>query len=244
MNVKRQRVLSGTGDNSWFSEIPAYRSVTVLADRAYRKMTFINEQLRFVRSLRIVIASLADNPRAAFVGFAHILFLVVLWEIAVLLWAPGGATVTMPAFLKIPVEQYYFYQLILLIPMFVVTRVLASGTAYVFSRAFGGNGFFDAILGGFGVTAPFAGYFALVPDYVQGILRTIGWLPLTDYRELTSNAFPTVLVWSYLLACNFVYLLLYSMTIHLSQNLSRTNSVLVGATACIVSSFFFVVIVR
>jgi len=59
----------------------------------------------------------------------------------------------MPAFLKIPDEQYYFYQLIFLIPMFLITWLLAGGIAYVISKALGGNGSYNTIVGGFGIAA-------------------------------------------------------------------------------------------
>jgi hypothetical protein len=61
----------------------------------------------------------------------HVLTLAVLWEFALLLLALGGATPTIPAFLKIPAEQYYFYQLTFYIPMFLVAWLLAGGIAYL-----------------------------------------------------------------------------------------------------------------
>ena len=207
-------------------------------------MTIIQEQMRFIRSPRTAIAILENDPRAAFVGFKHVLFLAVLWEFALLLWALGGASPTIPAFLKIPEEKYYFYQLIYYIPMFLVAWLLASSIAYVLSKSFGGNGSYDTILGGFGMTALVSGYFALIPDFIQGVLWTTGWVPFTEYQELTSHGFLAVLVSGYLLAYSIAYLLLYSATIHYSQNLSKSKSVFVAVIAYFVSVFFFMVIVR
>jgi hypothetical protein len=207
-------------------------------------MKTIQEQIQFIRSPRTAIAILENDPRAAFVGFRHVLILAVLWELALILWALGGATPTIPAFLKIPVEKYYFYQLIYYIPMFFVAWLLASGIAYVLSKAFGANGSYDTILGGFGMTALISGYFALIPDFIQGILWTTGWVPFTEYLELTSRGFLAVIVWSYLLAYSIAYLTLYSLTIHYSQNLSKPKSVIVAVVAYFVSVFLFMIIVR
>lgn len=244
MNAVRQSTCAAAAGNGRFIGIPAIGGLAVLMNRVFSQVTMIHDQLRFARSPRIAIAQLAGDPRAALIGFRHVLYLAALWEIAVLLWAMGGATVTMPAFLKLPDDQYYFYELIFLIPMFLLCWMLASGIAYVLSKAFGGRGSFDTLLGGFGMTAAVSGYFALIPDYIQGILWTTGWLPFAEYQELTSRGFPAVLVWSYLLAYNIAYLVLYSATIHHSQNLSKSKSAIVATIAYAVSAFFFLVIVR
>ncbi|MHC4180912.1 MAG: hypothetical protein ACYSWU_25730 [Planctomycetota bacterium] len=212
--------------------------------RIFKEMAIIQQQMQFIRSPRIAIAQLASDPAAAFVGFRHVLFLALLWEFALVLWILGGATVTMPAFLKIPDEQYYFYQLIFFVPMFLVTWLLAGGVAYVLAKAFGGTGSYDTILGGFGMTAAVSGYFVLIPDYVQGLLWTTGWVPFTEYQELTGQGFLAVLVWSYIIAYSIAYLLLYSTTIHYSQNLSKSKSVIVAIIAYFVSAVFFIIICR
>jgi hypothetical protein len=207
-------------------------------------MKIFHEQLQIVRSPRDVIERLASNPRAAFVGFRHILFLAVLWEFALLFWVLGGATVTIPAFLRIPEDQYYSYQLLFFIPMFLVTWLLASSIAYVLSKAIGGSGTCDAILGGFGMSAAVSGYFVLIPDYIQGLLWTTGWIPFAEYQELTSQGPLAVLVAGYLLAYSVAHLVLYSATIHYSQHLSRSKSVFVATIAYFVSIFFFMIINR
>ena len=207
-------------------------------------MNIIREQIQFVRSPRTAIAALDNDPRAAFTGFKHVFLLAVLWEMALVLWALGGASPTIPVWLKIPEEKYYFYQLIYYIPMFLVVWFLASGIAYVLSKALGGGGSYDTILGGFGMTGLFSGYFALIPDFIQGVLWTTGWVPFAEYQELTSHGVLAVVVGAYLLAYSVSYLVLYSATIHYSQYLSKGKSVFVAAVAYFVSIFLFMTIVR
>ena len=92
-------------------------------------MAILKEQLELIRSPKTTITRLTSNPRAVFVGFKHIFILAVLYELAFLLWALGGATVTMPGFLKIPEDRYYFYELIFAIPVFFVVWIVAGGAA-------------------------------------------------------------------------------------------------------------------
>jgi len=207
-------------------------------------MAILREQFQFVRSPGTAIAQLASDPRAVFVGLKHILYLAVLWEIALLLWALGGATVTLPPFLKIPEEKYYFYQLIFYIPMFLVSWLLAGGIAYLLSKAFGGIGSFDTILGGFGLAAAVSGYFVLIPDFIQGILWTTGWVPFAEYQEKTSHGFLAIVVLVYLLAYTVSYLVFYSATIHYSQNLGKLKSVIVALISYFVSAGLFITINR
>jgi len=103
-------------------------------------MTILSEQLELIRSPQSTIAKLATDPRAVFLGFKHVLVFAVLYEFVTALWAFGGATPTIPAFLKIPDDQYCYYQLIFEIPMIVIVWLLAGSIAYVLSKALGGEG--------------------------------------------------------------------------------------------------------
>lgn len=207
-------------------------------------MSLLREQLRFVRSPKTTISELVNAPHAIAVGFKHILLLAVLWEFAIVLWAFGGATPTMPAFLRIPDDQYYFHQLIFMIPMFLIVWLLAGSIAYALSKVMGGSGCYDAVLGGFGIAAPVSGYFVLMPDYVQGILWTTGWVSFEDYQQLTSRGPWLAVVIIYLFAYNAAYLILYSTTVYYSQGLSKLKSIIVAAIAYFVSTGIFITIVR
>jgi len=207
-------------------------------------MAILSEQLQFVRSPRESMTRLASDPRAAIVGCKHVLLLAVLYEIVIALWAVGGATPTMPAFLRIPDNQYYYYQLIFMMPMILVMWLLAGGIAYILSKALGGNGSYDTILGGFGIAALVSTYIVLVPDFIQGVLWTTGWVPFAEYQEATSRGLLMVLVWGYLLAYNVSYLVLYTVTIHHSQNLGKLKSVAVATISYFASVGIFITIVR
>jgi hypothetical protein len=207
-------------------------------------MMIIRDQLSFIKSPGAFTKRLATNPRAMFLGLRNVLAMAVLYEIAILLWALGSDGVTLPAFLRIPEENYYFYELGFLIPMFIVTWLLASGIAYVLSRVLNGNGSFDAILGGFGVSMAISFYFSLIPDIIQGVLWTTGWVPFHEYLEITSKGIALVIVWTYLLAWLLAHLIFYSITIYHTQGLNKTRSALVGFVSFLSSFAVWITIVR
>jgi hypothetical protein len=207
-------------------------------------MAILKEQLELIRSPKTTITRLASNPRAVFVGFKHIFILAVLYELAFLLWALGDATVTMPAFLKIPEDRYYFYELIFAIPVFFVVWIVAGGAAYLLSKAIGGNGSYDTILGGFGIAAFISAYFSLIPDFIQGMLWTTGWVPFPEYQEATSRGPLLVLVWGYIIAYNVSHLVLYTVTIRYSQNLGIWKSAIVAIISYFTSIGIFITFIR
>jgi hypothetical protein len=213
-------------------------------DPAKKEMAILREQLQLIRSPKATITRLANDPRAAFVGFKHILLFAVLYEFVIVLWAFGDATPTMPAFLKIPVDQYYYYQLIFQIPMIVIVWLLAGGIAYVLSKALGGNGSYDTILAGFGIAALVSAYFVLIPDFIQGVLWTTGWVPFAEYQEATSRGPLLVLVWGYITAYEVSYLVLYTVTIRYSQNLGTLKSAIVATISFFASAGIYITIVR
>jgi hypothetical protein len=213
-------------------------------DPAKKDMAIFREQLQLIRSPRTTITRLADDPRATFVGLKHIFILAVLYELAFVLWALGDATVTMPAFLRIPEDQYYYYELIFAIPVFLVVWLVAGGTAYVLSKALGGSGSYDAILGGFGIAALISAYFSLIPDFIQGVLWTTGWVPFDEYQEATSRGPLLVLVWGYITAYNVSHLVLYTVTIRFSQNLGRLKSAIVATISYFTSIGIFITFIR
>jgi len=207
-------------------------------------MIIFQDQLNFVKSPSAFVKRLTADPRAMMIGFRNVVAIAILYEIAILLWALGSEGVTLPSFIKIPEEKYYFYELIFLIPMFIVTWLLSSGIAYVISKALKGNGSYDAILGGFGVSMAISFYFSLIPDYIQGILWTTGWVPFDEYLEITSKGIPLAIVWTYLLAWFLAHLIFYSITIYHTQGLSRICSALVAFVSFLGSFSVWITIVR
>jgi hypothetical protein len=207
-------------------------------------MTFFKDQVSFIKSPSSTLKRLATDPRALAIGFRNSLIIAILYEGAILLWAFGAEDVTLPAFLRIPEQQYYFYELIFLIPLFIVTWLLASAIAYVLSRAFGGSGSYDALLGGVGLTMAVSAYFTLFPDYIQGILWTTGWVPFYEYLEITGQGILLIIVWAYMLMYTLSHIVLYSMTVHYTQSLGKLRSFIVGIVSFIVSFAVWITFVR
>jgi hypothetical protein len=207
-------------------------------------MNMFKEQLAFVKSPRSYLKRLTADPQALAIGFRNTLIIAILYEGAILLWAFGAEDVTLPSFLRIPEQQYYFYELIFLIPLFIVTWLLASSIAYVLSRAFGGSGSYDTLLGGVGLTMAVSAYFTLIPDYIQGILWTTGWVPFNKYLEMTSQGILLIIVWTYMLMYTLSHIVLYSITLYYTQGIGKLRSLIVGIVSFFISFGVWITFVR
>ena len=207
-------------------------------------MTLVKDQVDFIGSPARVTRRLMTDPRAAFVGFRNVLAIAFLYEGAILLWAFGADGVTLPPFLRIPEQQYYYYELAFLVPLFLFTWLLASSIAYVMSKTLGGKGSFDPLLGGFGLTMAVSAYFTLIPDYIQGILWSTGWLPFSRYQELTGSGILLAVVWAYMLAYTLSHLILYAITVHRTQSLGKLRSSVVSLVSFIGSFAVWITFAR
>lgn len=207
-------------------------------------MGIFQDQLDFVRSPRSFVTRMATEPRAARLGFRNVLAVALLYELAILLWSFGAEALTLPPLLRIPEHQYYSWELVFLIPLFIITWLLASAIGYTASRLMGGRGSFDGVLAGFGLTMTIGTYFTLIPDLIQGVLWTTGWVSFGDYQELTARPPLAIIVWAYLAAYVCAHLVWYSVTLRHTLGLSRGKAALAGVLALVGSFAIWITFVR
>lgn len=195
-------------------------------------MSFVHYQARFVRSPRETIVRLRTRPDSVLIGFKNVSLAACLYEVAILLWLFGEAEVTAPPFLRIPDAQYYSYEVIFFVPVFVGTWLLAAGIIYLLSKALGGTGDFDSLLGSLGVGVAVCAYFTMIPDLIQGVLFSTGWMPQDQYLALTGQGVWAVVVWAYLIGYLVSNVAAFTLsTYYTTQGLSKLKSALVGVVS-------------
>lgn len=205
---------------------------------------FFKNQIQLVRSPGTYLKGLLHNPNNVKFGFSYLIFGALLYGGAFILWAFGADTVTFPAFLKIPEETYYLFELIFVIPLFIITWLLASGIAYLLVKSFGGKGSFDLILAGYGISMSVSLYPTLIPDYIQGILWVSGIVPFEEYMSITGEGIWPVIIWTYMLAYSFLHIFFYSMTIYHTQSISKNKSWIIGTLSYLLSFAVWITYMR
>jgi hypothetical protein len=85
-----------------------------------------------------------DHYKVAY-GLIIFLFLGFIYNLSVFLAYQRGFGAQVEPFVKIPAENYYFWQQFFQIPLFLVTAILFAGTARLLSIAFNGQGTYEDI---------------------------------------------------------------------------------------------------
>lgn len=192
-------------------------------------LALLRLQADYVRSPAETLRRIGEGRSAFVVGAKNVLFVAALYELAILLWYLGDARITLAAFLPIPEDRYYLYELAFLVPVFFGTWILATGIVYAVSRALGSTRGIDALFGGIGLSISVSAYFTLVPDLIQGVMFATGWLPQAKWLELSGQGVWPWVIGAYLVGYVVSNVALYTMATRSTQGLSTAKS-LVAAT--------------
>ncbi|MBU2009780.1 MAG: YIP1 family protein [Chloroflexi bacterium] len=140
---------------------------------------------------------LADSRRYRY-GLISMLAIVTLYTLAILLLELADADITIPAWLAIPAENYYFWEVFFIAPVMILAWILAAGVVQVLGRCFGGDGEYEDVftLLGFGIAVPT--YTTLIADWATALLFLSGAISQTKWLQLTSHGFWQVFVLGYL----------------------------------------------
>jgi|UPI00036D4594 hypothetical protein len=107
----------------------------------------INELLRFfllpiyqpIQSIQLLL----ENKRKITYSVLIFLFLGIIYTISVQLAYMKGLGANVEPFIKIPANEYYFWQRFYQIPFFFITSIIFAGTVRLLSIVFSGKGNFE-----------------------------------------------------------------------------------------------------
>lgn len=186
---------------------------------------------------------IADRHKVAY-GLAACLLIGVLYTITVAGLAIVHARIMFPAWLPIPADQYYFWEMFFTVPVFIFGWILAAGIAYLSGRWLGGSGTFEDTL----ACLAFA---MAVPTFVMWLVETTvtaltlnGTLTLQEWAEMTSRpGFWQAFIVAYQLVAFAWYAFLFPVAITQAQKL-RWKAVATGALTLVVFSAFEFIFIR
>jgi hypothetical protein len=192
-------------------------------------MNFSDYLLGTVIKPNVTFNWLASDSKKLTQSFRAILLIGALYTLTVIGLAVIGADISSPAWMSIPADEYYFWEIFLAMPVVVLGWIMAAGVAQLLSKLFGGSGNFEATLAvlGFAVTVPM--FVTWIPETVGTILMVTGVMTQTDWLEMTSKpGFWQVFGLAYQLVAVAWCAFLFPVAIAQSQRLRWWRAIIVG----------------
>lgn len=196
-----------------------------------------------VRPVR-TFAALQTDPRQVAMGVRAMLFIGVLYTITVAILAAGGALISAPAFLMLPPENYYFYEIFFAGPVLFLGWLMAAGLARILGRPRRGMGSFEGTLAalGFAVSVPFL--ITWVVETAFAVFLLLGGSQQA-FMELSAQpgAVQTLVIGYQLVAVAWL-LILIVLAVRTGLKTGWGRAILVGAVTTLVLVGLMVVFIR
>ena len=188
---------------------------------------------------------LRDDPKQLVHGSKAILLIGVLYTLTVIGLAVVKAEITVPAWISIPEDRYYFWEIFFALPVFILGWIMAAGVAHLLSRFFRGRGTFESTLAvlAFAVTIP--SFVSWITETIGTILIIAGVMTHADWVTMTSgHGFWQAFGLAYQLAALAWCFFLFPVAISRSQSLRAWQASIVGVSTFLVFGFFMFVFIR
>jgi len=188
---------------------------------------------------------LLADPEQLTHSIRAILLIGVLYTLTVIGLAIVGADISEPAWIAIPAEQYYFWQIFFQIPVFVLGWILAAGLAQLMSKAFKGSGTFEgtfAVLG-FALTIP--SFVAWIPETIVTTLFLSGTMSQQEWIAIISRpGFWQVFTMAYQVVALAWFLTLFPVAIAAAQKLRWWQAAIIGILTVAIVGLVTLIFIR
>jgi hypothetical protein len=188
---------------------------------------------------------LLNNSNHLLYGFGAILLIGVLYTLTLIGLAVTNTKIFTPAWIAIPPEKYYFYEIFFAIPVLLLTWILAAGLVQLISKSFKGRGNFEGSLAvlGFALTIPM--FVTWIPETIGTILFLCGTINQHDWLELTSKpGFWQVFSTGYQFLSIIWYLILFPIATAIAQKVRWWQAIVVGIMTMAISGFTLFIFIR
>jgi hypothetical protein len=188
---------------------------------------------------------MSDSRRLKF-GFQALSITACAYTLVyVFLSATNGEPSSLPPWLAIPSDVYYYYNQFILAPSMFACWILAAGVTQLLSRAFSGKGSCEDSLSVFGFAISIASLASLLHDLPDSFLGAIGIINQREY-EIALNS-PTIwrtILWIFYGLYLLLFLILFPKGVGAAQRIRRGPAILIGVLAFVVYQGVFLIFNR
>jgi hypothetical protein len=220
---------------------------------AIRNQTLMNKPISFWTYLGLILIApyngftkLVQDPRRLRLGFEAVLFVAIGYTVALILIASSPGRISkMAAWLAIPLERYFFWEVFFIGAVTFGCWILASGVVYLLSRVVGGKGTFDDTLAALGFAVAIPTTFAFLHDCITGFMTATGIMSAAAWeRSISTPGIGMVLFWAYMLIYLLGLLVFFPIATTISQRLNRWHGLWIGLLGVAVYQGVYFIFIR
>ncbi|HEY81978.1 MAG TPA: hypothetical protein G4O01_01650 [Dehalococcoidia bacterium] len=188
---------------------------------------------------------LLADPKLLTHSLGAVLLIGILYTLTIIGLAVVGADISTPAWIAIPAEDYYFWEIFFAMPVYFLAWILASGLAQLMSQAFKGRGTFEgtfAVLG-FALTIP--SFVTWIPETIETLLFLLGVMSPAEWQEIIARpGFWRGFAVAYQFIAVAWYLILFPIAIAAAQKLRWWQAMVVGTLTVAIVGLVILIFIR
>lgn len=188
---------------------------------------------------------LLSDSRQLSQSIKSLLLIGFLYTFTVIGLAIIQADIMIPAWIAIPEDKYYFWEIFFTIPVFTLTWILASGLVQLLSKMFKGAGTFESTAAVLGFALSIPNLVTWIPETIGAVLCLTGVMTQEDWIEIASRpGFWNVFAQIYQFAALAWFIILIWIGVVKVQKLQWWKAGIVSLATVIMVSFFVLIFIR
>jgi hypothetical protein len=189
---------------------------------------------------------LMQDSRRLRLGVQAVLFVAIGYTVALILIASSPGRISkMAAWIAIPLERYFFWEVFFIGAVTFGCWILASGVVYLLSRVLGGQGTFDDTLAALGFAVAIPTTFAFIHDCVTGFMTATGIMSAAAWeRSISTPGVGMVLFWAYMLIYLLGLVVFFPVATSVSQRFHRWHGLWLGLLGVVVYQGVYFIFIR
>lgn len=194
---------------------------------------------------RKTFTSLLSDPQQISKATKAILLIGILYTLTVAGFALSGAMIMAPAWVNIPAENYYFWEIFFAMPVTILDWILVAGLIHLLSRWLKGSGTFEKTLAVLGFAIAIPNFVTWIIETAVVVLMITGVKTQAELVTIISNKGIWQLLWIgyQLLAVGWLFLL-FPLAVAIAQKLSWLKALFVGVMAAVLFMAVMLIFIR
>ena len=194
---------------------------------------------------RQTFALIVFDAQGLSISFLCLVAAAITWALAVFVWAVAGYQPWAPPWLAIPDSEYYYWQGLFALPVYLAAWVLIAGFVQLVSQRSGGGGSFEATAKLLALSIAVSRLVLLIPACLVALLALAGAVDASSWLSaFRGGSFATSIVWVLVLAEAAWMTLLTSIAVRAAHKLRLRPSVWVAVPAVLLYYAFILIFLR